>query len=103
MSSSWLIRVFTGRIFCSSLAHICFVCIISDDVDYGRNRWYICNNNHRYVQYMRFGFIDVLWSPAGKGLTSWLSFVMSNCDVVTFPLVSWVSSQEGGTLIFLHT
>ena len=26
---------------------------------------------------------DTLWSPAGKGLTSWLSFVMSNCDVVT--------------------
>ena len=25
-----------------------------------------------------------------KGLTSWLSFVMSNCDVLTFPLVSWV-------------
>ena len=35
-------------------------------------------------------FIDVLWSPAGKGLTSWLSFVMSNCEVITFPLVSWV-------------
>ena len=35
-------------------------------------------------------FIDALWSLAGKGLTSWLSFVMSNCDVVTFPLVSWV-------------
>ena len=34
--------------------------------------------------------IDALWSPAGKGLTSWLSFVMSNCDVVAFPLVSWV-------------
>ena len=33
-------------------------------------------------------FVDALWSPAGKGLTSWLSFVMSNCDVVTFPLVS---------------
>ena len=32
-------------------------------------------------------FVDALWSPAGKGLTSWLSFVMSNCDVVTFPLV----------------
>ena len=31
-----------------------------------------------------------VWSPAGKGLTSWLSFVMSNCEVVTFPLVSWV-------------
>ena len=27
---------------------------------------------------------------AGKGLISWLSFVMSNCDVVNFPLVSWV-------------
>ena len=33
---------------------------------------------------------DALWSPAGKGLTSWLSFVMSNCEVVTIPLVSWV-------------
>ena len=36
-------------------------------------------------------FVDALWSPAGKGLTSWLSFVMSNCDVVTFPLVFLVS------------
>ena len=35
-------------------------------------------------------FIDALWSPAGKGLTSWPLFVMSNCEVVTFPLVSWV-------------
>ena len=25
-------------------------------------------------------FIDALWSPSGKGLTSWLSFVISNCD-----------------------
>ena len=30
------------------------------------------------------------WSPAGKGLTSWLSFVVSYCEFVTFPLVSWV-------------
>ena len=30
-------------------------------------------------------FFDALWSPAGKGLTSWLLFVMSNCDFVTFP------------------
>ena len=37
-------------------------------------------------------FNDALWSPAGKGLTSWLSFVMSNCEVVTYPLVSWVRS-----------
>ena len=28
-------------------------------------------------------FIDALLSPAGKGLTFWLSFVMSNCGVVT--------------------
>ena len=34
-------------------------------------------------------FVDALRSPGGKRLTSWLSFVMSNCDVVTFPLVSW--------------
>ena len=34
--------------------------------------------------------VDALWSSGGKELTSWLSFVMSNCGVVTFPLVSWV-------------
>ena len=35
-------------------------------------------------------FISVLCSPAGKELTSWLSFVVSYCEFVTFPLVSWV-------------
>ena len=35
-------------------------------------------------------FICALWSPAGKGLTSWLSFVVSTCEFVTFPFVSWV-------------
>ena len=35
-------------------------------------------------------FICALWSPAGKGLISWLSFVVSNCEFVTFSLVSWV-------------
>ena len=35
-------------------------------------------------------FICALWSPAGKGLTSWLWFVVSNCEFVTFLLVSWV-------------
>ena len=34
--------------------------------------------------------IDALWSLACKGLTFWLSFVMSNCEVITFQLVSWV-------------
>ena len=71
----------------------------------------ICNNNYLadilrvceikdLIWVMRFQsplvyvcarpFICVLWSPAGKGLTSWLSFVVSNCEIVTFPLVSWV-------------
>ena len=30
-------------------------------------------------------FIAALLSLAGKGLTYWLSFVMLNCDFVTFP------------------
>ena len=30
-------------------------------------------------------FICALWSPAGKGLTSWLSFVVSNCEF-NFPI-----------------
>ena len=35
-------------------------------------------------------YICALWSPAGKVLTSLLSFVVSNCELVTIPLVSWV-------------
>ena len=35
-------------------------------------------------------FVCALWSPAGKGPTSWLSFVVSTCEFVTFPLVSLV-------------
>ena len=42
-------------------------------------------------------FICALWSPAFKGLTSWLSFVVSYCEFVTFPLVSWVRC---GTLLY---
>ena len=34
--------------------------------------------------------ICALWSAAWKGLTAWLSFVVSNCEFGTFPLVSWV-------------
>ena len=30
-------------------------------------------------------FIAALWSSVGKGLASWLSFVMFNCVFVTFP------------------
>ena len=35
-------------------------------------------------------FICALWSTAGKELTSWLSFEVSYCECITFPLVSWV-------------
>ena len=42
-------------------------------------------------------FICALWSPAGKGLSSWLRFVVSYCEFVTFPLVSWVRC---GTLLY---
>ena len=34
--------------------------------------------------------IIALSSPAEKGMTSWLSFVISYCKFVTFPLVSWI-------------
>ena len=34
------------------------------------------------LSYLR---IAALRSPAGKGLSSWLSFVVLNCVVVTFP------------------
>ena len=38
-----------------------------------------------------YAFVRVcLLIPAGKGLTSWLSFVMSNCEFITFQLVSLV-------------
>ena len=44
-----------------------------------------------FVMLSSASIIDALRSPAGKGLASWLSFVMSNCEVVTFPFrVSWV-------------
>ena len=43
-----------------------------------------------FAMFLCASFICALWSPAGKGLTSWLSFVVSNCEFVTFPLVSWV-------------
>ena len=37
-----------------------------------------------FVMFSRL-FIAALLSPAGKGLTSWLLFVMFNCDFVTLP------------------
>ena len=45
--------------------HLCYLCLV-------------------FVMLSRL-FIAALWSPAEKGLASWLLFVMSNCDFVTFP------------------
>ena len=45
--------------------HLCYLCLV-------------------FVMLSRL-FISALWSSAGKGLTSWLSFVMFNCVFVTFP------------------
>ena len=53
-------------------------------------------------------FICALWSPAGKGLTSWLSFVVSNFPIGILgqvyylivsipdlcPLFTWTSSWD---------
>ena len=51
--------------------HLCYFCLV-------------------FVMLLVRLFFDALWSPAGKGLISWLSFVKSYCKFVTFPLVSWV-------------
>ena len=45
--------------------HLCYLCLV-------------------FVMLSRL-FIAALWSPAWKGLTSWLLFVMFYCAFVTFP------------------
>ena len=45
--------------------HLCYLCLV-------------------FVMLSRL-LIAALWPPAGKGLTSWLSFVMFNSVFVTFP------------------
>ena len=40
-------------------------------------------------------FNAALWTPAGKGLTSRLSFVMFNCVLSPSPVVSWVRCGIG--------
>ena len=44
----------------------------------------LCYLNLVFVMLSRL-FIAALWSSAGKGLTSWLLFVMFNYVFVTFP------------------
>ena len=60
--------------------HLCYLCLV-------------------FVM-LSFLFIAALWSPAGKGLTSWLLFVMSNCDFVTFPC--GLLGQVRYLIVFIH-
>ena len=41
--------------------------------------------------------VSVYMCLAGRRLTSWRSFVVSNCDFASFPLISWVRC---GTLLY---
>ena len=62
----------------SFVVHLCYFCVV-------------------FVMFSSL-FIAALRSPAGKGLTSWLSFVMFNCVFALFPhVVSWVRC---GTLLY---
>ena len=45
-------------------------------------------------------FITALWLPAGKGLNSWLSFVMLNCVFITFQ--SGVLGQVMHVIVSIH-
>ena len=47
--------------------HLCYLCLVSC----------VCHVSRLFIAAFR--------SPAGKGLTSWLSFVIFNCVFVTFP------------------
>ena len=44
-----------------------------------------------FLSWFCYAFVCIcLLMPVVKELTSWLSFMMSNCEVSTFPFVSWV-------------
>ena len=49
--------------------HLCYLCLV-------------------FVMLLRL-FIAALWLPEGKGLTSWLLFVMLNVILLLSHLVSW--------------
>ena len=51
--------------------HLCYLCLL-------------------FFMLSRLG-IAALWSPAGKGLTSWLLFVMFNCVLSLSHMVPWDS------------
>ena len=50
--------------------HLCYLCLV-------------------FFMFSRL-FMAALWLPAGKGLTSWLYFVMFNCVLTLSRVVFWV-------------
>ena len=51
--------------------------------------WTVCYLCLVFVMLLRM-FIAVFWSPAGRALTLWLSFVMFHCVLSLFNVVFWV-------------
>ena len=83
--------LFVYNIAMYSLCYICGVgvilyCFVVNFTDCSKAvllLWIICYSCLVFVM-LSCLFIAALWSHDGKGLTSWLSFMMSNCEFVTF-------------------
>ena len=58
--------------------------LYENEIQVSTNKPHLCYLCLVFVILSRL-FIAALWSPAGKGMTSWFLFVMINCDFVTFP------------------
>ena len=67
-SKIFLLTVPRGYFFCGSMCYLCLVLVMLSRL-----------------------FIAALWSPEGKGLTSWLLFVMFIMILLLSHLVSWDS------------
>ena len=80
---------------CASV-YFCLVVTCWERAETGSRRCFFCGSFMLFLSCFCYAFVcDFLLLPcghvpAGKGLTSWLSLVMFNCEVVTFPLVSWI-------------
>ena len=75
---------FKSYAICISVYLICYMTIFEDNLLYNDKFIYPFFHNLTYLFVMLSCalFIDALWSPAGKVQTSWLSFVMSNCELL---------------------
>ena len=68
--------------------HLCYLCLVFNLI--------VSNPDlsplSYFVMLLRL-FISALWSPAGNGLSSWLSFVMFNCVLSVSHVVSLVRCE----------